>query len=301
MKTTLSALLATGQPIVADGAMGSNLMAAGLPPGGSPELWNVENSDAVRQIHRGYIQAGSQIILTNSFGGSRPSQERHDQADRVTELNRAAARIARAEADAAERPVVVAGSMGPTSEMMVPLGVLTVVEATAVYAEQSAALAEGGVDVFWLETMYALDELLAAVAGCRQAAPAMPIVATMSFERQGRTMMGVRPEEALTALRAAGVAALGANCGNGLDEIMAVIANMQANMRALSADVVLVAKANAGMPYYRDGRTVYDATPEDMAAYATAVHRLGAQIIGACCGSTAVHIAAIANALRQPA
>ncbi|MBK7175957.1 MAG: homocysteine S-methyltransferase family protein [Chloroflexi bacterium] len=296
MKTTLSALLASGQPVVADGAMGSILMAAGLEAGRSPELWNVEQPETIAQVHRGYIQAGSQIILTNSFGGSRTSQDRHDQGERVGELNRAAARIARAEADAAAHPVAVGGSMGPTSEMMVPFGTLTVEEATAVFAEQAAALAEGGVDIFWIETMYALDEMLAAVAGCRLAAPDMPITATMSYDRKGRTMMGVRPEEAMTALRDLGVAAIGANCGNGPDEIIEVISKMH----AFDPRVSLIAKANAGMPQYRDGRTVYDATPAEMAAYATAVRQNGAQIIGACCGSTAVHIAAIAQTLHPP-
>lgn len=296
MKTTLSALLASGQPVVADGAMGSILMAAGLEAGRSPELWNVEQPETIAQVHRGYIQAGSQIILTNSFGGSRTSQDRRDQGERVGELNRAAARIARAEADAAAHPVAVGGSMGPTSEMMVPFGTLTVEEATAVFAEQAAALAEGGVDIFWIETMYALDEMLAAVAGCRLAAPDMPITATMSYDRKGRTMMGVRPEEAMTALRDLGVAAIGANCGNGPDEIIEVISKMH----AFDPRVSLIAKANAGMPQYRDGRTVYDATPAEMAAYATAVRQNGAHIIGACCGSTAVHIAAIAQTLHPP-
>ncbi|MBP6469714.1 MAG: homocysteine S-methyltransferase family protein [Chloroflexi bacterium] len=296
MKTTLSALLASGQPVVADGAMGSILMAAGLEAGRSPELWNVEQPETIAQVHRGYIQAGSQIILTNSFGGSRTSQDRHDQGDRVGELNRAAARIARSAADTAAHPVAVGGSMGPTSEMMVPFGTLTVEEATAVFAEQAAALAEGGVDIFWIETMYALDEMLAAVAGCRQAAPNMPITATMSYDRKGRTMMGVRPEEAMTALRDLGVAAIGANCGNGPDEIIEVITRMH----AFDDRVSLIAKANAGMPQYRDGRTVYDATPAEMAAYATAVRQNGAHIIGACCGSTAVHIAAIAQTLHRP-
>lgn len=296
MKTTFAALLSAGLPIVADGGMGSNLMAAGLEAGYSPELWNVENPTAVRQVHRGYVQAGAQIILSNSFGGSRPSLNRHEQGHRVAELNRAAAHIARLEADEAAHPVVVGGSIGPTSEMMEPFGPLTVAEATAVFAEQAAALAEGGVDIFWIETMYDLDEARAAIAGCRQAAPGLPIVTTMSFDRKGRTMMGVRPEEALAAFTALGVTAVGGNCGNGPDEIIGVIGQM----RAQNPDILLIAKANAGMPQYRDGRTVYDATPEVMADYATAVFQQGANIIGACCGSNAAHIAAIAAALRRP-
>ncbi len=294
MKTTLQGLLAQGKPIVADGAMGSNLMAAGLDLGDVAEVWNVEKPEAVRQVHRGYIEAGSQIVLTNTFGGSEVNLTRKGVGARTAELNSAAARIARAAADTASHPVVAAGSIGPSGEMFAPYGLLTPEKAVASFAAQAAALAEGGVDVFWIETMSDLQEVKAAIAGCRQAAPQIPIVATMSFERKGRTMMGVTPEKALDVLKSAGVTALGGNCGNGPDEIIEVIEKM----RAANPDVVLVAKANAGLPEIVDGETVYSATPEDMAAYATAVSAQGAQIIGACCGSNAAHIAAIAQALN---
>jgi 5-methyltetrahydrofolate--homocysteine methyltransferase len=293
MRTTLQELLANGNIIVADGAMGSRLMAAGMPTGASSELWNVENPAAVRDVHRSYIEAGSRIILSNSFTGSRPSLARHDLAERTAELNQAAAENARAEADAANHPVLVGGSIGPSGEIFEPFGPLNEAKAVDLFAEQAAALAAGGVDVFWIETMFDLQEVTAAVAGCRIADPDIPVVTTMSFDRKGRTMMGVTPEQALESQKALGVVALGGNCGNGPDEILAVIEKMHAH----DPDVVLVAKANAGMPKLVGGQTVYDADPQEMARYAQQARDSGARIIGACCGSTAEHIKAIAEAV----
>ncbi len=293
MKTTLLELLANNDAVVADGAMGSRLMAAGMPMGLAPELWNVENPDAVRAVHRGYIEAGSRIVLTNSFGGSRPGLARNDLDERTVELNQAAAENARAEADAVSQPVVVAGSIGPSGELFAPFGPLDLESGTAVFAEQAAALAAGGVDVFWIETMSDLQEVEAAVAGCRLANPTIPVVTTMSFDRKGRTMMGVTPAQALSRLGALDVVALGGNCGNGPDEILGVIEEMH----ALDPDVILVAKANAGMPKLVDGVTIYDAGPQEMALYAQEARRRGARIIGACCGSTDAHVRAIAEAV----
>lgn len=294
MKTTLQELLVSNNVVVADGAMGSRLMAAGMPIGASSELWNVENPSAVRNVHRSYIQAGSQVILTNSFTGSRTSLARHGLGERTAELNQAAADNARAEADTAACPVVVAGSIGPSGEMFAPFGPLDEESATAVFAEQATALAAGGVDVFWIETMSDLQEVQAALAGCRRANPDIPVVTTMSFDRKGRTMMGVTPQQALESLNPQGVLALGGNCGNGPDEILGVLEKM----RALDREVVLVAKANAGMPKLVDGHTVYDAGPQEMAQYALQACARGARIIGACCGSTAEHISAIVDAVR---
>jgi methionine synthase I (cobalamin-dependent) len=295
MKTSLLELLSKGNTIIADGAMGSRLMAAGLPLGEAPEMWNVKNPDAVRAVHRSYIEAGSQIILTNTFGGSRTTLERHKLGDRVSELNKAAAQNARAEADAADKPVLVGGSIGPSGALFKPYGPMSMDEGTAVFAEQAAALAAGGVDVFWIETMSDLQEVTAAVNGCRQAAPDIPVVTTMSFDRKGRTMMGVAPDQALAALKPLGVLALGGNCGNGPDEILGVVEKMHAE----DPDVVLVAKANAGMPKLVQGVVSYDAGPEQMAQYALEARQNGARIIGACCGSTAEHIRAIAEALGE--
>lgn len=293
MQTTLQALIERDGPVVADGGMGTMLFSMGLERGSSPELWNVTRPDDVRSIHRQYIQAGAEIILTNTFGGNRFRLDTHDLGERAAELNRAAAELARAEADAASRLVVVGGSMGPTGQMLAPLGTLAFEDAAAAFEEQARALVAGGVDVLWIETMSDLEEVRAAVEGARKAAPDMPIVATMTFDTKGRTMMGVTPERALEALRAFGVLALGGNCGNGPDEIEGVIEKMH----AAGEGVTLIAKANAGLPHMEGGIAVYDATPEDMAAYAARVRTLGAQIIGACCGSTPDHIRAIAGAL----
>lgn len=295
MKTILQELLASEGSIITDGAMGTMLFAKGLANGEAPELWNVEQPDKVRSIHRSYIEAGAQIILTNTFGGNRLRLEFHDVGGRAPELNAAAARLARAEADSSERPVLVAGSMGPSGSILAPYGVLEFDEAVDVFAEQAGALVEGGVDILWIETMSDLEEVRAAVEGCRRAAPGFPIAATMTFDTHGRTMMGVTPEQALETLNEMGVMALGGNCGNGPGEIEAVIRKMHATNPAL----VLIAKSNAGMPHMEDDGPVYDATPDVMADYALRVHDLGARIIGACCGSTPDHIRAMVQALGK--
>jgi 5-methyltetrahydrofolate--homocysteine methyltransferase len=295
MRTTLQDLLASEGPVIADGGMGTMLIALGLEHGAAPEVWNVERPDDVRRVHRGYIEAGAQIILTNSFGGNRLHLGMHGLSERAAELNVAAARLARAEADAAERPVAVGGSMGPTGRMLAPMGDLDYDDVVSVFEEQARALAEGGIDVCWVETMSDLGEVQAAVEGCRKGAPGLPVVSTMTFDTRGRTMMGVTPEKALETLREFDVVALGANCGRGPDELEIAVAKMS----AADSTVTLVAKANAGVPHMEGGVAVYDAMPDDMAEYATRVHRLGARIIGACCGSTPDHIRAIAHALGK--
>lgn len=293
--TDLQQLLASGQPLVADGGMGTMLFSAGLAHGSAPELWNVARPHDVQHIHVAYIEAGAQIVLTNTFGGNRIRLERHDLGERVTELNTAGASLARTAADAAGHPVAVGGSIGPSGEMMQPLGTLDYAVAVDVFAEQAQALLAGGVDVFWIETMADLEEVQAAVEGCRQASADLPIVTTMTFDTKGRTMMGVKPEQALSALRELGVIALGANCGNGPDEIQMVVEQMRQHDPAM----VLVAKSNAGLPHMHDGHAVYDATPDDMAAYARSAVSQGARIVGACCGSTPAHIQAIAQVIKE--
>lgn len=297
MKTTLKDLLSAGKPVVADGAMGTMLFGLGLEQGHSPELWNVEQPDNIRTVYRGYIEAGSQIILTNSFGGSRIRLDMHGLGDRAAELNEAAAALARVEADAAEQPVIVAGSMGPTGQMLAPYGLLTVEDATAAFEEQARALVAGGADVLWIETMSDLNEVQAAIEGCNRAAPGFPRVVTMTFDTNGHTMMGVTPEQAIEALGDFDVLALGGNCGNGPDELEVVMQKM----RAVNPDAVLIAKANAGLPHMVDGNPVYDATPDVMADFALRLRDAGATIIGACCGSTPDHIRAIADILRKDA
>ena len=294
MRTTLVHLLETNPVIVADGGMGTLLFARGLQRGNAPELMNVEHPEVVRGIHAEYIAAGEQIILTNTFGGTRARLQAHGIGARAAELNRAGAALARAEADRADHPVVVGGSMGPTGQMLEPYGELSHEAAVELFAEQAQALIDGGVDVLWIETMSALEEVQAALEGC--ASLGLPCVATMTFDTHGRTMMGVTPAKAVRLLH--GVIALGANCGNGPDELEAVI---QA-MRAADDDTILVAKANAGLPHMQGATAVYDATPQVMAEYALRVRANGARIIGSCCGSTPDHIRAIAAALHgEPA
>jgi 5-methyltetrahydrofolate--homocysteine methyltransferase len=315
-------LLAQPNPIVADGGMGTMLMAAGLLFGDPPEQWNVLEDKArhVRAVHCGYLDAGAQLVLTNSFGGNPFRLKLHNLDGQVWELNRAAAALARAEAGEA---AVVAGSIGPSGELFEPLGSLTYDAAVAGFAAQAAGLAAGGADVLWVETMSDLQEVRAAVEGARHAAPELPVVATMTFDTRGYTMMGVSPAQAVAALRALGVAAAGGNCGNGPDEIEGVVAGMRRALSVEAGGVVatnapsvssahipsslqppasslkLVAKSNAGMPEIVDSRAVYNGTPEIMALYARRVRALGADIIGACCGSSPAHIRAMAHALRE--
>jgi 5-methyltetrahydrofolate--homocysteine methyltransferase len=286
-------LFQSGQPVVLDGGMGTMLMAAGLLFGDPPEQWNVmpDKVEAVRAIHRGYVEAGAQIILTNSFGGTPFRLKMHNLQGQVFALNKAAAELAKAEAG---DKAFVAGSIGPSGELFVPMGELTYDVAVAGFAAQAEGLAAGGVDAFWVETMSDLQEVRAAVAGARQAAPHIPIIATLTFDTRGFTMMGVSPADAVSALSELGLAALGGNCGNGPDEIEAVVYAM-----ALTGTTIpIVAKSNAGMPEVIDGRTTYGAAPEQMAECARRLRAFGATGIGACCGSTPAHIKAMAEALR---
>ena len=295
MQTTLQDLMASGRPVTVDGAMGTNLIELGLEVGVPTGVWNVDEPDRVRKVHRDFIEAGAQIILTNTFVCNRLSLKLYDLADRAVELTRAAARVARAEADAADAPVAVGGSIGPTGDILEPLGTLSHDEACETFEQQAEVLATGGVDAFWIETMSDPEEVRAAVEGCRRVDPNLPIVMTMSFERGGRTLMGVTPVQAMEALKGFGAVAVGGNCGSSLDEIEVVIDEMH----IADPGAVLVAKANAGLPHTEGDVTAYDATPEDMAGYAKAVYERGARIIGACCGSTPAHIRAIAHALSN--
>ena len=290
--TTLEQLMATHDYLIADGGLGTMLMAAGLEQGDPPEMWNILHPDRVRAIHRGYIEAGSQIVLTNSFGGTRFRLKLHNLQDRAFELNKAAAQLVRAEADAVAAPVVVGGSIGPTGEIMEPVGAMKYDEAVAAFAEQAAGLAAGGVDVLWIETMSDIREVQAAVEGCREATD-LPVVATMTFDTNGRTMMGVTPAQAYAELSLMNLTALGGNCGNGPAEIEGVIQAMY----AADQKFPFVAKSNAGIPEYVHGHLHYNGTPEVMADYAVKVRNYGARIIGACCGSTPAHIAAMREAL----
>lgn len=279
--------------LLLDGAMGTMLIELGLEPGTAPESWNVTQPEKVRSVHRAYIAAGSRVVLTNSFGGSRIRLERHGLGGQAVSLNRAAAENARAEAEAAGHRVLVGGSIGPTGEMLAPLGELSFEDAKAAFTEQAAALAAGGADLIWIETMSDLQEVRAAVEGAREATD-LPIAATMSFDTRGRTMMGVRPEQAVEALTELDLYVIGANCGTGPEELEEVIEKMH----RIRPEAILVAKANAGLPHMTPDGIVYDGTPARMADYALRARDLGARLIGACCGSTPAHIRAMAEALE---
>jgi 5-methyltetrahydrofolate--homocysteine methyltransferase len=283
-------------PILADGAMGTQLFAAGLQFGDPPETWNILHPDIVRGIQRRYIEAGAQIVLTNTFGGTRFRLAMHNLQGKVADLNRTAVILLRAEIEASGRQVLIAGDIGPSGEILAPLGTLEYADAVDGFAEQARALIGGGADVIWIETMSSLEEVQAAMEGTRRVSPEIPIITTMSFDTHGRTMMGVTPEQALKTLTEWGAAAVGANCGNGTDELLAAIQRMQ----AAGPSVPLVAKSNAGLPELVQGKAVYRATPEVMAQYAGEVYRAGARIIGACCGSSPEHIRAMGEALRHP-
>jgi len=280
-----------GPVLIADGAMGTLLQAAGLPPGAPGERWVLERPDAIADVHRAYLAAGSELILTCTFGGTRSRLERAGLAGKVKETNRRAAELAR---EAIVGRAYVAGDIGPLGELLVPLGKRTYEEAVALFAEQAAGLAQGGVDLLYVETMSSLEEARAAVEAVRQVAPALPLTVTFSFETRGRTSMGLRPQQAAEMMRELGVDATGANCGATLQMTEEALQEMA---KAVPG-VPLIAKPNAGLPRMVKGEVAYDATPQIMAAAAQRLVSLGARIVGGCCGSTPEHIEAIAGAVR---
>ena len=274
-----------------DGGMGTLLQERGLDDGGAGELWNVERPDVIRDCHEEYARAGARVLTTNTFGGTRPRLQMHGLEDRVHELNRAAAELARDVADRHE--ILVAGDLGPTGELLEPLGTMSVADAEAVFEEQLRGLAEGGIDLVLIETMSDLAEVRAAVSAARNVVPDLPVVATLSFDTNLRTMMGVRPADAVNELAADGVVAVGANCGRGPDEMIA-IATQMAQVRP--EGLLLVAQSNAGLPQVVGDHFEYDASPDVMARHARDLREIGIDLIGACCGSTPAHVAAMSAA-----
>eukprot|EP00727_Mastigamoeba_balamuthi_P011214 m51a1_g6715 putative Homocysteine S-methyltransferase (307) ;mRNA; r:135547-136467 len=297
-------LSAHGGVVLGDGAMGTMLQAAGLEPGACPELWNTQRASDVRSVHDAYLRAGALVIETNTFGANARRLGMHSIPHRAGEFAQRGARIAREAADAHRAATgavaLVAGSMGPTGELMEPLGGLTAALALSCFEEQARALASGGADLLLLETFSALDELRAALEGARAGAPELPLIATMSFAKRQRTAMGVRPAQLVALGREFGVAAVGFNCGLGPEEARAVAA-LFAEASAAGQRVALVGQANAGLPVLQaDGSTKYGETPESMAAYARAMKDAGLAYIGSCCGSTPEHTRAMAQALGLP-
>ena len=278
-----------GRVLVADGAWGTELAKQGLAPGEPPELWNLERPDAVQRVAEAYVESGADVVLTNTFGGTRIKLARSGQAERAAQINRRGAELSRAAAG--DRALVFA-SIGPTGEFLEPLGTLSVQEAVAAFAQQAAALADGGADGLVIETMMDLGEAKAALAGARQGAPDLTVVVCMSFNSGPAgfaTIMGVKPEQAAEELDRAGADAVGTNCGSGIADLTEVARLM----RQVTGRPLWV-KPNAGLPELVDGETVYRETPEQMASHFAALIRAGANVIGGCCGTTPEHIRLLA-------
>ncbi len=294
MTDTLSMLLAGRAWLMADGATGTTLFNMGLGSGDPPEFWNVERPDDIRTLYRGAVDAGSDLFLTNSFGGNASRLKLHSAQGRVRELNRVAAALGREVADAAGRTVVVAGSMGPTGDIMAPMGPLTHELAVEMFHEQAEALKEGGADVLWVETISAPEEYRAAAEAAARAG--MPWCGTMSFDTAGRTMMGVTSAamvEMVERLPNPPIA-FGANCGVGASDLLRTVLGFLAQ----GTERPVIAKGNAGIPKYHDGHIHYDGTPALMAEYAVLARDAGVRIIGGCCGTTPEHLRAMRDALE---
>ena len=283
-------LLKQNKLLISDGAWGTELTRRGLPPGEPPEGWNLDRPDDVRAVAQDYVAAGSDIILTNSFGASRPKLARGRLADRLAEINRAAVHLSK---EAADGRVLVFASVGPTGELMAPLGPFSERDVTAAFAEQVIALAHAQPDAVLIETLTDLNEARAALRAVKDNSP-LEVVISMTFDRGARgyaTVMGVTPERAAHELADAGADAVGANCGGGIEQITDIIAAMRAVTR-----LPLWAKPNAGLPQLRHGKTVFPHTPEDMVRRLPQLVRAGANIIGGCCGSTPEHLRQIVRA-----
>ena len=274
--------------------MGTALQQLGLTDGGAPELWNVEQPDKVSSVLDSYAAAGANMLTTNTFGGTKPRLQMHNLEDRVYELNKAGAEVARKVADNYEN-VFVFGDVGPSGELMEPMGTLTHDGAKEIFAEQIKGLVDGGCDAILIETMSDLEEVRAAVDAAHEVAPGMPVVATLSFDTNLRTMMGVKPAQAITEIGAMGVRLVGANCGRGTDEMRIIAKDL---VDAKPAGVHVFVQSNAGLPQLVGAEFVYTGTPEEMGEFAAEMKALGVNAIGTCCGSTKEHTAAIAKVLK---
>jgi len=305
MANTIVEELKQGGILIADGATGTFLMEAGLPAGSPPEAWNLEAPDRIRELHRSYIAAGSRVVLTNTFGGSRVKLAKAGYGGKTREINRAAASLAK---EAAGNGVFADGDIGPTGEMMEPFGPLSYEGALEVFSEQAQALVDGGADLLWVETMSDLEEARAAVTAAVQVsarqvsarqvsakqvaagqATGIPVFCSLSFTGKGRTMMGLSARQAAEELFPLGLDAIGANCGNGLDPVEAALRQMA----EVLPGVPLIAKPNAGLPRLVDGQTSYDTSPAEFAERIQSFIAMGARVVGACCGSNPDYIRAI--------
>jgi 5-methyltetrahydrofolate--homocysteine methyltransferase len=298
MRTSLADLLATRDVLLADGATGTNYFQRGLGSGYPPELWNFEKPELVVGLHQEFVDAGADIILTNTFGCNRHRLKLHNAQGRVHELAEQAARLARAVADAAPRPIVVAGSVGPTGELFEPMGKHTHDVAVASFREQIEGLKAGGADVAWIETMSSPEEVRAAAQAAIDAG--MPYTATCSFDTAGRTMMGIMPDAMVNMFEGLEVPplAFGANCGVGASDILVTVLAICGGPHS-----AVISKGNCGIPQFQGTEIVYSGTPELMAEYAQMAADAGARIVGGCCGTSPHHLSVMRTALdtRVPA
>jgi 5-methyltetrahydrofolate--homocysteine methyltransferase len=291
MRTSLADLLTLDRPLLADGATGTNYFGMGLGPGEPPEMWNVDHPERVRELHQAFVDAGADIILTNTFGCNRYRLQLHDAAERTYELARRAAELASEVAAGSDRPILVAGSIGPTGELLAPLGSLTEEEAAAAFAEQAAGLRDGGADLAWIETKSAPEEMRAAAQGAIDAG--LPYAVTGSFDTAGRTMMGLPPAAMAGVFEGLTVApvAIGANCGVGASDLLVALQQISHD------EGVVIAKSNCGIPQFEGTEIVYSGDPALMAKYAVLAVDSGARIIGGCCGTSPEHLAEMKHAL----
>ena len=284
-------LLAERRVLLADGATGTNYQDMGIAPGVAPEEWVFDAPERVRELHERFADAGSELVLTCSFGATAPRLADGPLAGRAREVNLRAAELAR---EAVGEGRLVAGSLGPTGQLVEPYGLLSRELCVAAYAEQARALADGGVDLLVLETFFALEEAVWAIEGV-QSVTDLPLVASFSFDQGTHTMMGASPADVVAAVGPLGVTALGANCGRSLDDTDAIVAQFV----DAAPHVPLWVKPNAGVPKIVGDAVVYEADPEMLAEHVGAYVDKGARIVGGCCGSTPQHIAAIARALGR--
>jgi 5-methyltetrahydrofolate--homocysteine methyltransferase len=293
MRTSLTDMLATHRVLLSDGATGTNFFGMGLESGDPPEFWNVDQPERVKLLHQGFVDAGADIILTNTFGCNRHRLKLHKAESRTFELAKRAAELAREVADACDRPVVVAGSVGPTGELFEPLGALTSSEAIDTFAEQIAGLKAGGADVAWIETMSAIEEVRAAANGA--IAADLPYTVTCSFDTAGRTMMGLMPDQLVNVFDGLSQPpiAYGSNCGVGASDILVSLLAMTDNDLAHQ----IIVKGNCGIPQFIGTEIHYSGTPGLMATYAELAVFGGARIIGGCCGTSSEHLAAMRAAI----
>ena len=289
---TILERLARGETLLGDGATGTYLQAHGLEPGGSPEALNLTDPDLVRSMAREYFEAGSDFVLTNSFGGSKFMLEKYGHRDKVTEFNRLAAQHARSQAPEGR---YVVGSVGPTGEFVEPLGTVSQEEMLEAFVEQTQALESGGVDAILVETMTAIEEASLAIRAAKEHTD-LTVMATMTFDKGPRglfTMMGITPERAAKELREAGADVVGSNCGNGIEIMTEIASEIQA-----ATDGYTMVNSNAGIPAIRKGLIVYPETPDWMAERYQGLAEMGINIMGGCCGTTPAHTKAMIEAIR---